>query len=209
MVWSNKVMIVLDKLLSVILLNVLWIIGSIAGLGVFGIFPATYAVYSLIKEGEFSNDFPSFRKLAKEFFLAYKKQFFKMNGIGIIYFVLLYVLWIDLQLVKGMTVGAALLYYPVLFFIIYVLATLIYTFPVAIYTKGTFKEKAKLVMTLPLLLPLQTIFSLVFFLVLLAIAYKFSIIIPLLLISTYLLCIDKFLSGELMKKGIIRGTENA
>ncbi|HWJ79547.1 MAG TPA: DUF624 domain-containing protein [Niallia sp.] len=208
MVWSNKVMIVLDKLLSVIYLNVLWLIGSVIGLGIFGVFPATYAMNALMKKEEFSNDFPSFRKLSKEFFVAYKHKFLKMNGIGIIYFLVLYVLWIDLQLVRGMTVGAAIFYYPVLFFIIYVLATLIYTFPVALYTRGSFKEKAKLVMTLPLLLPFQTICSLLFFMVLLAVAYKFSIIIPLLLMSTYFLCIDKFLSGELIKKGIIRGMEN-
>ena len=207
MVWSNKVMIVLDRLLSVIILNLLWIMGSIIGLGIFGIFPATYALNVLIRKEEFFNDFPSFRKLAKEYFSAYKQNFLKMNGVGIIYFLVLYVLWIDLQLVRGMTVGAAIFYYPVLFFIIYVLAALLYTFPIAIYTHGTFKEKAKLVLSLPLLLPLHTVFSLLFFLVLLAVAYKFSIIIPLFLISTYFLCIDKFIAGDLVKKGIIRDFE--
>lgn len=205
MVWSNKVMIVLDKILSIIYLNVLWIIGTILGLGVGGIFPATYALYHLLKEEELFTDFPSFRKLSQTFFHAYKQKFLSLNGVGLIYAVILYMLWIDFQLVKEMSVGAAFFYYPVLFFITYILATIIYTFPVVVYTEGTFKQKAKAVLLLPLLLPLQTVFSLTFFLVLSMIAYRFSIFVPLFFISTYFICVDRFIKRELTKKGIIKG----
>ncbi|CAI9386914.1 hypothetical protein BACSP_01804 [Bacillus sp. T2.9-1] len=204
MVWSNKVMIVLDKIISIIYLNVLWIIGTILGLGVAGIFPATYALYYLLQDEELFNDFPSFRKLAQTFFCAYKRKFLVINGIGVIYAVILYMLWIDFQLVKGMPVGTAFFYYPLMFFITYILATILYIFPVTVYTVGTFKQKANAVLLLPLLLPLQTVFSLTFFLVLSMIAYRFSIFLPLFFISTYFVCIDCFIKRELTKKGIIK-----
>lgn len=204
MVWSNKVMIVLDKIISIIYLNVLWIIGTILGLGVGGIFPATYALYYLLQDEELFNDFPSFRKLAQTFFCAYKRKFLAINGIGVIYAVILYMLWIDFQLVKGMPVGTAFFYYPLMFFITYILATILYIFPVTVYAVGTFKQKAKAVLLLPLLLPLQTVFSLTFFLVLSMIAYRFSIFLPLFFISTYFVCIDRFIKRELTKKGIIK-----
>ncbi|MCM3218108.1 YesL family protein [Niallia taxi] len=204
MAWSNKIMIYLDKAVNIIFLNLLWLAGVVLGLGFFGVFPATYALFHLQKEEAYKADYPSYLQIAKSFFTAYKKGFMKMNGLALIYGAILYVLWIDMQLVKQMTIGLAVLYYPLLFIMIYVLAAIVYTFPVAIHTEGTFKQKAKLVLALPLLMPVQSIFSLLFFLVLLAAAYKFSIILPLCFVSIYIICIERFISGELMKKGAIK-----
>lgn len=204
MAWSNKIMIYLDKAVNIIFLNLLWLAGVVLGLGFFGVFPATYALFHLQKEEAYKADYPSYLQIAKSFFTAYKKGFMKMNGLALIYGAFLYVLWIDMQLVKQMTIGLAVLYYPLLFIMIYVLAAIVYTFPVAIHTEGTFKQKAKLVLALPLLMPVQSIFSLLFFLVLLAAAYKFSIILPLCFVSIYIICIERFISGELMKKGAIK-----
>ncbi|MGG0740688.1 YesL family protein [Niallia taxi] len=204
MAWSNKIMIYLDKAVNIIFLNLLWLAGVVLGLGFFGVFPATYALFHLQKEEAYKADYPSYLQIAKSFFIAYKKGFMKMNGLALIYGAILYVLWIDMQLVKQMTIGLAVLYYPLLFIMIYVLAAIVYTFPVAIHTEGTFKQKAKLVLALPLLMPVQSIFSLLFFLVLLAAAYKFSIILPLCFVSIYIICIERFISGELMKKGAIK-----
>lgn len=204
MAWSNKIMIYLDKAVNIIFLNLLWLAGVVLGLGFFGVFPATYALFHLQKEEAYKADYPSYLQIAKSFFTAYKIGFMKMNGLALIYGAILYVLWIDMQLVKQMTIGLAVLYYPLLFIMIYVLAAIVYTFPVAIHTEGTFKQKAKLVLALPLLMPVQSIFSLLFFLVLLAAAYKFSIILPLCFVSIYIICIERFISGELMKKGAIK-----
>jgi len=205
MAWSNKIMVYLDKAVNIIYLNLLWVVGVLLGLGFFGVFPATYALFHLQKDEAYKADYPSYRQIAKSFFSAYKKGFLKMNGLALIYGAVMYVLWIDMQLVKQMAIGMAVLYYPLLFIMIYVLAAIVYTFPVSIHTEGTFKQKAKLVLALPLLMPIQSIFSLMFFLVLLAAAYKFSIILPLCFVSIYVICIERFISGELVKKGAIKG----
>ena len=41
--WSSKTMGVLERIMFLSVLNVLWLMGVAAGLGIFGLFPATFA----------------------------------------------------------------------------------------------------------------------------------------------------------------------
>lgn len=68
-------------------LNLLWIGFTILGLGLFGLMPATTAMFAVVRKwvrGE--TQFPIF----KFFWETYKKEFVKTNGIGLIFFAIIY-----------------------------------------------------------------------------------------------------------------------
>ncbi|MGE8081272.1 YesL family protein [Peribacillus loiseleuriae] len=84
-------------LAKVMYLHFLWVIFTILGLGVFGISPATAALFSVIHEW-FDRDFdiPIFRK----FYAVYKTQFLKSNKLGIILIGLGVFFYIDMNISK-------------------------------------------------------------------------------------------------------------
>lgn len=61
-------------------LYILWLFFTIVGLGVFGFFPATISMFSIIRNWILGNPVPS---LPKEFWSIYKKEFMKSNIFGI------------------------------------------------------------------------------------------------------------------------------
>lgn len=62
------------------ILNILWFVFTILGLGIFGIFPATVALLSTTRQFIRRNDPPIF----KTFWYYYKKEFIKSNQLGLI-----------------------------------------------------------------------------------------------------------------------------
>lgn len=82
-------------LAKVMFLHLLWIVFSLLGLVVFGIFPATAALFSIIHRW-FVDDYevPIFRN----FWVTYKKQFFKANGLGMILTVIGFFLYWDIKI---------------------------------------------------------------------------------------------------------------
>ncbi|MGY4691029.1 YesL family protein [Salibacterium sp. K-3] len=109
-------------------LNVLWIFFSLSGLIIFGFFPATTAMFSIVRKwlkGEVET--PVF----KTFWNNYKTDFFKSNKLGLLITVTgvsLYVYYILIQQIDG-TMSYILRYLSLLVSFIYIL-TLLYVFPV-------------------------------------------------------------------------------
>lgn len=78
-------------------LNLLWLGFSVAGLIVFGSFPATIAMFAVVRKwvmGE--TEIPIFQT----FKIAFKKEFLKGNLLGYLLFAIGYILYIDLQYVR-------------------------------------------------------------------------------------------------------------
>ncbi|OIJ13888.1 hypothetical protein BKP35_08880 [Anaerobacillus arseniciselenatis] len=72
--------------------NILWIAFSFVGLLVLGVFPATIAMFSVVRKWMMNqSDIPIF----KTFWQSYKKDFFKGNIIGWIFVAIGYVLYIQ------------------------------------------------------------------------------------------------------------------
>lgn len=80
-------------------LNFLWIGMSIAGFGFFGIFPATAAVFAVIRQYQRGNKKV---KLVSNFMHYYKRDFVKTNSIGYIYLLMLSVAWLDYRYLLSM-----------------------------------------------------------------------------------------------------------
>src|SRR5690606_14573692 len=84
------------KLLKVAYINVLWILFSIVGLGIFGLFPATTAMYAVTRKliiGE--SNFNIF----SVFWGYFKKDFLKANGFGLIIVITAFILYFDFMFV--------------------------------------------------------------------------------------------------------------
>lgn len=109
-------------------INILWILFTCMGLIIFGIYPATTAVFSLMRKFmKGDTDYPIF----KSFWQNYKKDFLKSNYLGLIISVVGVVLYLDIYFVAQTNhTILQLVYYPLLLITIVFLLTLLYVFPV-------------------------------------------------------------------------------
>lgn len=112
--------------------NLLWILFTVLGLGLFGLMPATVGLFSVTRKwviGE--KDIPVFATFWKN----YRKEFFNSNLLGIILFAIGYILYVDLTylptdgilftIIRGGLIVCGLLF----------LIILLYIFPVYVHYK--------------------------------------------------------------------------
>ncbi|MBM7618465.1 putative membrane protein YesL [Bacillus tianshenii] len=90
-------------------LNLLWILFILAGLGVFGLFPSTVAMFTVVRQWVKGNtDAPVFRI----FIGTFKKEFIKANLLGVTYLAAGVILYIDiLYFSSPSNLGLLILYY--------------------------------------------------------------------------------------------------
>lgn len=76
-------------------LNLLWLFFIVIGLGIFGVFPATVAMFSVVRQWLNGN-----KEIAifKEFLQVYRTEFFKINGLGWGLAIIGYVLFISFEI---------------------------------------------------------------------------------------------------------------
>ncbi len=75
--------------------NLLWIGFTVLGFGVFGIMPATAAMFSVVRKWVMKDlDIPIFQI----FWENYKREFIKVNILGLILFIIAYILYVDFAL---------------------------------------------------------------------------------------------------------------
>ncbi|MFJ5624653.1 YesL family protein [Peribacillus loiseleuriae] len=88
----NNIYIVCDWIIRLLYLNLLWVFFTIAGLVIAGIFPATVAMFSILKgwlqEGKNERVFKSFWKV-------YKEEFGRANRLGIIVLIISIIFYTD------------------------------------------------------------------------------------------------------------------
>jgi len=113
---------------NILLLNLLWHVFVVLGLGIFGFFPSTGAVFAIVRKWvyEGKSDFNLF-KVFKEY---YFKDFFKLNKIAFLYYI-----GILIVLVLGYFLDISKYLFIIIFFIILLigiplLASFLYFFPV-------------------------------------------------------------------------------
>lgn len=85
------------RFLKLIYLNILWVIGTIAGLGIFGIGPSTVALHCILRQWlQHNEDEP----IAQSFIKYYKLNFKEASIIGMLYLAVGYILIVDVLVVK-------------------------------------------------------------------------------------------------------------
>lgn len=164
-------------------LNLLWIVFSLAGLVVFGIFPSTAAMFSVTRKWVLGDaDIPVFQTFWKN----YEKSFIQMNIIGYVLTILGIVLYIDLRFFQQ---SGKFLFSVLAFFIIFGMfnffAVILYIFPMYVHYEFKTFEYIKKAFVIVLGKPLNTIMMIVGSYLM----YVFISMLPVLLI---------FVSGSLL-----------
>ncbi|WP_251551465.1 YesL family protein [Neobacillus muris] len=142
-----------EWVLKLAFINVLWLAFSIAGLVVFGVFPATIAMFVIVRKmlmGEF--DVPVF----KTFWGSYKKEFIKSNLLGLILVILGYFLYVDIHLLQNTGGYLNLIYYPVLLICLGYVLTVCYVFPTFVHYDLKVHQVLKTAFYIMLFNPLST-----------------------------------------------------
>lgn len=174
--WLYRISEVISRMAYV---NILWILFTILGLGLFGFMPATVALFAVIRKwimGE--KEIPIF----STFWNNYRKEFIKSNLLGAILLIIGYILYIDLTFVPTGGFFTALrigLLVITLFFVI----ILLYIFPLYAHFEWKIRLYLKNSLLLGLSHPHYTLMMIVGIVALYYICLKFPGIIPFFSIS--------------------------
>jgi uncharacterized membrane protein YesL len=133
--------------------NLLWIGFSVLGLVVFGFFPATVSMFTVIRKwimGE--SDIPVFRT----FWNTFKKEFLRSNGLGIVLTLLGGLILFDLYYMKVDNGNfLQLTHIPLYLLIFAILLTVLYIFPVYVHYNVKFIQLFKNAFYLMLINPIS------------------------------------------------------
>lgn len=136
-------------------LNVLWIGFSLVGLVVLGFFPATVAMFVVVRKWLLGDtDIPVFGT----FWSTYKAEFIKSNGLGLILGVVGVLIVLDLFFIRnlgGSFVRAIQI--PIYLFIFAAVMTLLYIFPVFVHYELKIVHMIKNSFLLMLINPLENV----------------------------------------------------
>ncbi|MFJ7976710.1 YesL family protein [Peribacillus sp. NPDC096379] len=193
----NNVYVVCDWIIRLLYLNLLWIVFTIAGLVIAGIFPATVALFSVLKE--WIHEGKNVR-VFNVFLNIYRKEFLKANRLGIILFFISIVFYTDwlftnqLSGTLGMITKGVLLGSGFVFGI-----TLLYVVPVYLQVDGKVFTTIKLAFLIGIIYPHYT------FIMMLSVAslMLISFLLPMagfLFFASGLGCVLMFFSMHLIRK---------
>ncbi|MEL3970864.1 DUF624 domain-containing protein [Rossellomorea oryzaecorticis] len=141
-------------MLKLAYLNLLWMLFTFIGLLIFGFFPATTAMFTIVRKWLLREENLS---VFPEFWRTYKKEFLRSNGYGLIFMVIGYILYYDFTFI-GLNSGKLTFLVPVLLLIlIWYIITLLFFFPVYVHFDLPFFKTLKQTLLLALTSPLELI----------------------------------------------------
>ncbi|MGE6629205.1 YesL family protein [Bacillus sp. NPDC077027] len=136
-------------------LNVLWIFFTLLGLGVFGVMPATVAMFAVVKKwGDGNIEEPIFKQFAK----VYKEEWCKSNGLFGVICMMALILYADVvisatyvhSIVASLFLSVSIVY----------ISALLYIVPVYLHVKAGFWYMFKFCVVLAFIRPHITFFML-------------------------------------------------
>lgn len=135
-------------------LNLLWIMFTFVGLGLFGLFPSTTAMFTVTKKWLAQREDI---QLFKTFYKTFKKEFWRSNGLGLIIIGISFVFYVDFKILTMMTEDAIYIGIPLLCLLMICSVMLLYLFPVYVHYKGTYLQLFKNAFLISLSKPIHTI----------------------------------------------------
>jgi len=146
----------LEWVMWIFYINILWVAFVFTGLIIFGLFPATAAMFAVYR-GWFRRDMVD-AKITKIFIHTYKKDFLKANAIGYIVAGIGYLLYLNFQF--SANIQGMMMYVTqtglIFFGFVYIIMTL-YIFPVWSHFDLKFSDYFKHAVLIGLYSPLMTI----------------------------------------------------
>lgn len=154
---------VLEWVMWLLYLNLLWLLFTLLGFGVFGLFPATVSMFAVIRQLLQQKDLAIF----KTFFQTYKQEFFKANGVGLVLFIITYLLYMDLLFLDHIPSSLfAFFQIGLLIATIIFIIVLLYIFPVYVHFDLTFLQTFKHALIIGIFSPLANLLTIIGFIVL-------------------------------------------
>jgi uncharacterized membrane protein YesL len=146
---------VMDWVMKLVYLQCLWMVFSIAGLLVFGLFPSTMAMYAVTRKWIMAGaDIPVF----STFWQAYKKEFVRTNILGWIHVGLGFIFFFYLRLFKGLDqVGFDVLFFFTLILSVVYIMNLLFLAPVFVHYQLKIREVIKYSSFIAIYNPFHTI----------------------------------------------------
>jgi uncharacterized membrane protein YesL len=136
-------------------LNILWIIFTVVGLGVLGLFPATISMFTVIRKwimGE--TDTPIF----PTFWSTYKSEFIRSNGLGLVIVVVVSLIVLDLVFMENTGDGVTVALQIPLYMLIFAAGmTIFYLFPVYVHYELKMKHLIKNAFFMMLIHPIENL----------------------------------------------------
>lgn len=162
--YNGKIYQISDWIIKLIYVNVLWIAFTVIGLFVFGFFPATAAMFAVIRKWivQEEKDIPVFQT----FILHYKKDFLQANLIGMIVMALGFFLYFDLRFFQSSSqpfLNMLSFFIYTLFFIFFIFS--LYLFPIFVHYELKTMEYLKYSIILAIARPVQTFLMIAAFII--------------------------------------------
>lgn len=184
---------------NLVALNILWVCTSLLGGIIVGIFPATSALFSVLKQLIIKDeDLP----LVKNFFIEFKKDFIKSNILGYLITIIGFILYMDfrvLQILNHELLQLTLFTLTAVITFMYILITL-YIFPVFVHFDLKFWHYPKYALILAIGKPFHTLIMGAGLAVILFLYINFPVLIIIFGISLISYVIMKVASYSLPKK---------
>ncbi len=144
---------------KILLLNTLWVLCTLLGLGIFGFMPATVAMFSVTRKWSLGEkDIP----VVQTFWDTYKREFLKANSFGVLFIGVLYVLIVSYGILSTQT-GAPYIIsgYIIIALLLLFLIGITYFFPLYVHFDLKFMDYIKWPLTIGLSHPILTFLLLV------------------------------------------------
>ncbi|WP_407267894.1 YesL family protein [Radiobacillus sp. PE A8.2] len=129
--WAGGFNQVAEWIMRLAYINLLWILLTVLGLGIFGFFPATIAMFTMIRKwllGDFETP------ISRTFWRTYKKEFIKGNVLGMLLIIIGIILYVDVKFFQSQS---GILYWVLSCFSIVLLymylLTVLFFFPVFVH----------------------------------------------------------------------------
>jgi uncharacterized membrane protein YesL len=135
--------------------NILWFVFIVAGLGIFGIMPATVALFTVTRKWKMGDLDVSILKVFKE---TFRKEFVRSNILGLIFAAIGCFLYIDLKIAENMEgTFSVILYVFISFIILLYLNALLHFFPIYVHFKYSLRDYIKQSFIISIISPVSTI----------------------------------------------------
>ncbi|WP_438298234.1 YesL family protein [Sporosarcina sp. FA15] len=142
------------RMIELAYINLLWIFFTLVGLIAFGIFPATAAMFAVVRKLIRSEE--KF-KILPMFWTLFRTDFLKTNGFGLIFLVISYCFYFNFYFLQ-LNSGELQFLFPVLIFIlISSIITLLFFFPVYVHFNLKFFQYIKQSFLIAITSPIEVI----------------------------------------------------
>ena len=195
--WAGSIMNIIDRVIKLIVLNLLWMLFTLLGLVAFGIVPATATVFIIIRKWINDEVTPN---LFQEFWNNFKESFVSSNLVGLVFIGVGLFLYIDINILLGSNILIIKILLSLLFMLcLLYIATLLNFFPLYARYRMSSINYLKLSLVVGLSNPITTLLMMLWLLVVAVLTLRYTVLIPLVMIS--LICVGvNWLSMKRLEK---------